>query len=262
MPLNQEQLDYFSQLEQARGLPAGTLQGMAMIESRGGSVPDRRGSQFQGMFQLGNAVRKQYGVTNPQDWQQSAQGAAGYAADNARVLQARGLPVTPVGLYMLHQQGPRGGVNLLSHPDAPAGTVANPAFIASNRGNPNAPARDFINIWAQKFGGASPTMVAQAPAAAAPSTPAPAPIAAAPAPAQPAGLLGGTPQTQITANSPAAAAPMPKGITGQGVQKFGQALSDIAARSSQEDPIAAEYMRDFAQRAASQYAALQKAALI
>lgn len=256
MPLNQEQLDYFSQLEQARGLPPGTLQGMAGIESNYGAARDRRGSQFQGMFQLGNAVRKQYGVTNPQDWRQSAAGAAGYAADNARVLQAHNLPVTPVSLYLLHQQGPGGGTALLSHPDAPAGSLINPAYITSNRGNPNAPAREFVNIWAQKYGGASPMMVASAPATNAPVAPPQS------APAQPAGLLGGNPQTQITANSPAQAAPAPRGITGQGVQKFGQALSDIAARSSQEDPLAAEYMRDFAQRAASQYAALGKGVLI
>ncbi len=95
------------------------------------------------------------------------------------------------------------------------------------------------------------------------TTPALAPSAAPTPVTQPTGLLGGTPQTQITANTPAQAAPAPtKGITGQGLQKFGQALSDIAARSSQEDPLAAEYMRDFAQRAAAQYAALQKGALI
>lgn len=145
-------LSYFQQLEQQRGLPTGTLTGMAGIESRFGKAPDRPGSQYNGMFQLGDAVRRKYGVTNPGDWQQSADGAAAYAADNASYLRkVLGRDPTASELYLAHQQGAGGAAKLLSNPNTPAGLLTNPDYIRSNGGDPNAPASAFIGKYDTKF---------------------------------------------------------------------------------------------------------------
>lgn len=142
----------FSSLEKERGLPAGFLTGMAGIESRFGAAPDRRGSQYKGMFQLGNDVRRQFGVTNPADWRQSAAAAAGYASQNAGILRkALGRDPTGHELYMAHQQGAGGSSALLSNPDAPAGSLVNPKFILANGGDPNAPARAFTDMFGSKY---------------------------------------------------------------------------------------------------------------
>jgi len=146
-------------IEQQYGLPKSTLAGMYGIESNFGRAKDRPGSQFQGGFQLGNAVRRQYGVANPQDFEQSAIGAAKYAADNKKFLMsAIGREPTAAELYLAHQQGAGGARKLLTNPNQPAGMLTNPNFISSNAGDPNAPASQF----SQKFGDMFNRKVAEA----------------------------------------------------------------------------------------------------
>lgn len=138
--------------EKRQHLPSGVLTALYGIESNFGRAADRRGSQFKGPFQLGNAIRRQYGVANPADFYQSMRGAAAYAADNANILRNRlGRDPTGQELYMAHQQGAGGASALLTHPNAPAGSVINPRFVSANGGNPNAPSQALLDLFKGKY---------------------------------------------------------------------------------------------------------------
>ena len=150
LPAGAEQ--HFQMLEQKYNLPEGYLRGMSWVESQYGSQHDRPGSQYKGMFQMGQHERQQYGVKNPADWRQSAEGAARLGAANKTQLESSlGRPVTGQELYIAHQQGQGGARSLLSHPNAPAGSAVNPKFIRSNHGNPNAPASQFTQKFAERY---------------------------------------------------------------------------------------------------------------
>ncbi|WP_233842329.1 lytic transglycosylase domain-containing protein [Dyella sp. 2HG41-7] len=84
--LNPKNPDYkknaalLSNLEQKYGLPSGFLEAQAFAESSGVQYAiSPKGSK--GPFQLGDATAKQYGVTDPFDFAQSAEAAAHYDHD-------------------------------------------------------------------------------------------------------------------------------------------------------------------------------------
>ena len=98
------------------GLSADAMKAMSMIETRGGRVDDRPGSEFQGVFQLGEAVRQKYGVRDPHNIDENVRGALAYAYDNARALARRlNMDVSEITgdmLYMAHQQGVAGAAEI------------------------------------------------------------------------------------------------------------------------------------------------------
>ena len=64
-----------------------------------------------GLFQLSEENQTRYGVVDPYDPVQNAMAAAQLMRDNrARFLNAMGREPTAAELYMMHQQGPRGGL--------------------------------------------------------------------------------------------------------------------------------------------------------
>lgn len=69
---------FFSNLEQARGLPAGLLDAEYAAESGRGANAGTSSAGAQGPFQFLPGTAQQYGVTNPNDLQQAARGAADY----------------------------------------------------------------------------------------------------------------------------------------------------------------------------------------
>jgi hypothetical protein len=227
----QEYADFFSQLEQARGLPPGFLYRMAHIESR--FNPAARNGKHVGMFQFSPETGQRFGLSNPLDWRENARAAADYAASNREVLRnALGRDPQPWELYMAHQQGEGGASKLLSSPDTPAGQLTKPQFILANRGDPNAPARQFASLWQSKFdrapaapyaaGGTaydSPReMNAMASAAAAQPTPAPQP---------------GAPM-QLASAAPAT--PAPAFAPPQQDNRLGAAGLNMMAAANQPDP--------------------------
>jgi len=156
--------EHFTMLEHKYGLPDGYLRGMAWVETQFGTQHDRPGSQYKGMFQMGQHERQTYGVKNPADWRQSAEGAAKMGAENQKALTpALGRQPTAQELYITHQQGLGGGKSLLTHPNSPAGRVADPKFIRSNNGNPKAPASEFVQKFADRFNSAPGRNGEQAP---------------------------------------------------------------------------------------------------
>ena len=132
------------------------------IESKGD--PNADNGFARGLTQFSDATAAQYGV-NQKDPASSINGAAAYAVDNRKALtSALGRPPTDAELYIAHQQGP-GGVKLLTNPNTPAGQLVSPAAIKANGGDPNAPAKQFTDMWIQKFNSTPTAIGGGAPAA-------------------------------------------------------------------------------------------------
>lgn len=148
------------------GISGSYLQRTQQLET--GSNPNQTSSTgAKGPFQFIDSTAKQYGVKDPFDYLQSADGAARLAADNKAELTNRlGRPPTDAELYIGHNQGSGGAAALLQYPtlsardalmtlkkfrDNPAGA----AFaIRVNGGNPDAPAAAFTGMLTTKFAGA------------------------------------------------------------------------------------------------------------
>lgn len=177
--------DLFHRLEAKYGLPSGTLDAMWAIESSRGKYMRNRATGAAGHFQFLPKTAERYGVSDPNDLIQAAEGAAKMAAENARKLASRSLAVTPQNLYVLHQQGPSGGLALLTGGDRAASEVLSPFYrspgtakraVVLNGGTANMTAAQFSKAIADNFtikAGLSPSDIGQARAFT--STPASAP---------------------------------------------------------------------------------------
>ena len=150
----------FAAYERDAGLPEGYLEAMAMIESSGNPGARREGSQYIGLFQLGDAVRKKYGVKDPLDPEQNTKGAVAFAKHNMKALRnVLGRDPTGPELYLAHQQGLGGATALLKNPDLPAvdalATIMDRAraekHILANAGNLGMTSSEFADIWVRKF---------------------------------------------------------------------------------------------------------------
>jgi len=145
----------FNQINDQYGLPAGYLNQTAYIES--GFNPNADNGIARGAFQFTGPTAKQYGLSNPFDPIASAQAAAKLASDNSKFLTG-GLGRQPTAgeLYLAHQQGAAGALNLLTHPDAPATDIVGRAAVVQNGGSPDMTAAQFANLWTNRFNSVSP----------------------------------------------------------------------------------------------------------
>ena len=116
-----------------------------------------------GRFQFLPSTARQYGVSNPRDPMQAADGAARLYNDNKATLTATlGRDPTGPELYLAHQQGAAGAAALLEHPDLPANVVlasvrgdqqiAN-ISVTANGGSLGMKAGDFAALQEQRFAG-------------------------------------------------------------------------------------------------------------
>jgi hypothetical protein len=151
--------------ESQAGLPPGFLERTAALESSNGTN-FRKGSQYIGVFQIGNDVAKDFGVTPEQlkDPRVNAQVAAKLAARNARQLrEGLGREPQPWELYLAHQQGAGGALALLRSPSTNVVEALTAAYggdrsramevVTANGGNPQMTAGQFAQVWANKFAG-------------------------------------------------------------------------------------------------------------
>ena len=148
---------------------------LAQVESSGGRNLQNPNSTAGGAFGFLDSTGKEYGLTNKNDPNASADAAARLATDNARVLRQRlGRDPTPGELYLAHQQGAGGASALLGNPDRPALDVLTQVYggnaakaraaLVNNGGDPSMTAGQFAQKWIGKFGGErSMPQMAQAP---------------------------------------------------------------------------------------------------
>ena len=112
----------FKRLEAQYGLPS-YLDGAWNIESSRGRNLTNKASGARGHFQFMPRTAAAYGVTDPNDLETSAAGAARMAAESVKRLAKIGAPVTAGNIYLMHQQGPGGAAALLRNPAASAISV-------------------------------------------------------------------------------------------------------------------------------------------
>lgn len=139
------------------GVSGSYLQRTQQMET-GGNPNQTSPTGAKGPFQFVGSTAKQYGVKDPFNWEESADGAARLAADNRNQLTQRlGRAPTDVELYLAHNQGAGGAAALLSHPTMRAGDLVGDQAIRVNGGDPNAPASAFTAMMTNRWNAAPQT---------------------------------------------------------------------------------------------------------
>ncbi len=137
----------------------------AKIESGVGTASDRPGSQFRGVYQMGDAAWAARGGTAANRGDLSAQvdlGIANLVHSKKVASSALGRPAAGWEAYLIHQQGDGGGAALLkADPGQSAVAALAPAYggntataaraIAGNGGQPGMTAGQFRDVWQAKF---------------------------------------------------------------------------------------------------------------
>jgi hypothetical protein len=131
---------------------------LVQIESGGNPNSYNKGSRAAGLAQFIPSTWARYGGGgSPFDPVAAEAATRALTADNAAVLRrSLGREPTMGELYLAHQQGAGGASALLSNPNAPAGSLVGASAVASNGGDPNAPASAFANKWVSRFPGDAP----------------------------------------------------------------------------------------------------------
>lgn len=147
----------YSQLELDMGLPRGSMAQMAKIESGGDPNSNRDNDRaYKGLFQLGPAVQKMYGVTDPYDPVQNSFAGAQYAQRHLNLLPSKlGREPEPWEIYMAHQMGLGGITKLANNRGA---TLSSLGEIGSNALNQNvrgitgsSAAGDFLDVFKDRY---------------------------------------------------------------------------------------------------------------
>jgi hypothetical protein len=186
-PLTTRLAPVWAQLEQQGGLPQGYFRRLAEIESSLNPEARNPNSTASGLFQLLRDTAQEYNVQNPNDPMDATQGVARYTAVSLPALQqALGRQPTGGELYLAHQQGATGAVNLLRNPDQLASAVVGADEVRLNGGDPETmTAGAFADLWIGEFEGTSNSRSSNAAMAAAGITFSPAPTAGLTEPAAP-----------------------------------------------------------------------------
>jgi len=138
--------ELFSGLESRYRLPGGYLSRLYQIESNSGKDLTSKTSSAKGPFQFLDSTAESMGLRNPYDTEASADAAARLAVANRAFLQKRGFE-DPDGrlLYLAHQQGAQGAVDILKAGDRPAVGILGEAAVKNNGGKADMPASAFAN---------------------------------------------------------------------------------------------------------------------
>lgn len=136
------------------GISSSYLSTTAQLES-GGDVNATSGSA-QGLFQFLPGTAAEYGLANPYDPQQSAYAAAALAQNNYNFLSsALGRVPSDAELYLAHQQGAQGALNLITHGSENAASLVGLNAITGNGGTADQTASQFVGMIADKYAAAS-----------------------------------------------------------------------------------------------------------
>lgn len=118
---------------------------VASIESNFGQTPDRPGSQYRGVYQLGDAAAERVGGRDVEH------GVKYLALTKSDLTNKLGREPKDWEVYLAHQQGAEGAATLLANPNVPAGQLLRPSHISQNGGDPNAPASAFVAKWRNEY---------------------------------------------------------------------------------------------------------------
>lgn len=147
----------------AQGVPVDQAVTIAHIESHTGTVPDREGSQYKGVFQLGDKERANVGLgENAPPTEQAEKGVQHLAGAYRAATNAVGAPAQGWQTYMVHQQGSGGGVALLkADPNASALQTILPSYrgdvatatqaLTGNGGSASMTVGQFLGVWQKGY---------------------------------------------------------------------------------------------------------------
>ena len=138
-------------------------QRVSQIEGGGQANPPNSSTGAAGKYQFIPSTWAKYGAGGDIHGGQEAAMDRLTADNRAALQQGLGRAPTDSELYLAHQQGAAGARALLQNPDTPAGALVGNKAIAVNGGNPYAPAKDFVAMWAAKYNGTSYKPGASAP---------------------------------------------------------------------------------------------------
>jgi hypothetical protein len=135
------------------GLDENYLRTMAHIESKGNPTAFNKGSKAAGLYQFIPSTAKLYGIRgNEFDPRANAMAAAKLSLDNKSSLERAGIEATPEMLYIAHQQGAQGAINLVNYAKEGRGFSQLPAKLQRNITS-NVPGRkalgaeEFLDFW-------------------------------------------------------------------------------------------------------------------
>ena len=141
------------------GIPPEYMINLAKSESSLNPKAKSKTSSARGLYQFINSTEqdmlKRHGMEQGDiyDPEYSADLAAKFAASNAKVLKARGVPVTPVSLHLAHFAGPYGAAKVFqADPEDPAQVAFSNAQIRANPGifKPGTTVGDVIDFFSRK----------------------------------------------------------------------------------------------------------------
>jgi hypothetical protein len=94
------------------------LRTIVAIESSADKQTGKNKYGYAGLFQLGKTAAEDAGydykdVVNPKDWKTNVAAGADYLDLNAKRLKKAGYDITPLNVYMAHQQGATGAIKIL-----------------------------------------------------------------------------------------------------------------------------------------------------
>jgi hypothetical protein len=139
---------------------------LAMIESSNNPFAVNENSGAKGLYQFIPSTAEAYGLDDPFDSDSSKEAAKKLSQDNYNYLKKKlGREPSEGELYLAHQQGMGGSTALLSNPDKKAVDVLAEVYdgnkarakkaIKQNGGDVDMTAKDFANMWINKFEGKS-----------------------------------------------------------------------------------------------------------
>lgn len=150
-----------------QGMSENYLPRVHQIESAGGTKLTGANSSAKGHFQWTNGTARQYGLLgdgfdNRGDLEKEKAAFEHFTSDNAKQLEAAGVPVNDTTLYLAHQQGAGGAIEILRA--AAEGREVSPEIrrnMDNNGGQGLTPAQ-FVTKWDDKMGGYAGQQVAAA----------------------------------------------------------------------------------------------------
>lgn len=139
---------------ESTGVDLGYMRTMAKIES-GGRAGAANVSGAKGLYQFMPGTAAEYGIAGKEfDPEASAKAAAQYTQQNAEALKKAGIEPTPELLYLAHQQGAGGAIQLVkAAQEGKEYGQLSPKLqrnMAANRGAGKSPA-EFIDMWKTQY---------------------------------------------------------------------------------------------------------------
>jgi hypothetical protein len=136
----------------SNGLDPDDFARMAQIESSFDPQAYHPVSKASGLFQFIPATAQEYNLTAVFNPRANAEAAAALWLNNRRVLRRRlGREPTSGELYLAHQQGAGGAIDLLTHPDELAIELLGYDAVTMNGGTDDMTAQAFAAKWVSRF---------------------------------------------------------------------------------------------------------------